>query len=204
MKSGENKFREFTIDQRKEVERIYGEFLTALGYDWQNDPNMVETPRRVTKMFIDEITVGSYCKPPKITTFPNTNRYDQMIFQGNIELKSLCSHHIMPFTGKCHIAYIPSKEGKIVGLSKLNRIVNYFMRRPQLQEQLTQQIHNYLQSELGDCLGIAVMIEAKHMCVYMRGVEDDSVMKTTKLSGVFLENTDSSKQEFFSYIQNLK
>lgn len=204
MKSGENCNLTHTAVERELVELKFGEFLEALGYDWRNDPNMKDTPKRVTKMYLDEITSGSYCQMPKITTFPNNENYDEMIFQGNIDLKSLCSHHFMPFFGKAHIGYIPKKGGNIIGLSKLNRVVEYYMRRPQLQEQITTQIHRCLDEILGENLGIAVMIEAKHMCVYMRGVQQDSTMKTTKLSGVFLENRDKAKDEFYNFIRDLK
>ena len=190
--------------KQKEVERIYGELLTALGYNWEKDTNMEGTPRRVAKMFIREITKGSYNEEPKITVFDNNGGYAGIVFQGNIAVRSLCSHHIMPIYGKCHLAYIPSKDGKIIGLSKLNRIVDWFARRPQLQEQLTTQIHDYLEKKLEDCKGIAVMIEASHMCVGMRGVEDDSTMMTTKLTGVFLDNNDRSRDEFYNYINSLK
>ena len=189
--------------KQKAVEKKYGELLTVLGYDWKNDPNMQETPKRVAKMFIREITRGSYTPPPRITVFDNLGKYSGMVFQGNITVKSMCSHHMAPIKGKCHLAYIPTQKGKIIGLSKLNRVVDWFARRPQLQEQLTTQIHDYLTEILEDSLGVAVMIEAEHMCVTMRGVEDESTMMTTKLSGVFLDNEDRSRDEFYNYISKL-
>lgn len=187
-----------------DAERAFGDFLTALGYDWQNDSNMNGTPRRVAKMYIDEVTSGSYSNPPKITSFENQTRYNGMVFQGNITVKSLCSHHMQPFFGKCHVAYIPDEEGQVIGLSKLNRIVDWFARRPQLQEQLTQQIHNYINQVTVKNKGVAVVIEANHMCVYLRGIEDDSTMKTAQLSGAFIDNIDRSRDEFYNFISQLK
>lgn len=206
IKSGENIL--LTEDAKNEMrinaEKAYGEFLTALGYDWQNDPNMKGTPRRVAKMYVDEVTSGAYTAPPKITSFANEGRYDAMVFQGNISVKSLCSHHMQPFVGKAHVAYIPKKDGVVIGLSKLNRIVEWFARRPQLQEQLTQQIHDYIDRETHGNLGVAVYIECQHMCVSLRGVNDDSTMKTIKLSGVFMEPNHLSREEFYHAISNLK
>ena len=181
----------------------YGEFLTALGFDWENDSNMKETPKRVSKMMVEEICRGLFTPEPRITTFKNLDTYDGMVFQGDIEVKSLCSHHMLPFFGKCHLAYIPGKSNKIIGLSKLNRIVEYFSRRPQVQENLTMQIHNYLQKILGDSQGIAIVIEAKHTCVAHRGIGQNSTMKTSKLSGVFLDNSDKSRDEFYRFISSL-
>ena len=187
----------------EKVQKAYGEFLTALGYDWKNDTNMEGTPRRVAKMMIQEITKGSYCEPPRITTFENLGKYTGMVFQGNIQVKSLCSHHILPFIGKAHVAYIPKENSQIVGLSKLNRVVDWFARRPQLQEQLTTQIHDYLHDLIGDSLGVAVVIEAQHTCVFLRGIEHESTMKTSKLSGAFLDNGDNARTEFYNFINTL-
>ena len=184
--------------KKSEVERAYGDFLTALGYDWQNDPNMEGTPRRVAKMYLNEVTKGTYDPEPKITSFDNQLQYNGIIFQGNITIKSLCSHHMQPFVGKAHVAYIPDEGGKVIGLSKLNRICDYFARRPQLQEQLTQQIHDYVQRVIEKSKGVAVYIEAQHMCVSLRGIEHDSMMKTVKLSGAFLNPEDNARQEFYN------
>jgi GTP cyclohydrolase I len=206
IKSGSNCIlsEEDLIERQNKAESIYGEFLTTLGYDWENDSNMRETPKRVAKMFIREVTRGSYLPEPKMTVFDNNGEYSGLVFQGSITVRSLCSHHMAFIRGKCHIAYIPSKDGKIIGLSKLNRTVDWFSRRPQLQENLTTQIHDYLVKKLESCKGVAVMIEAEHTCVSHRGIEDDSTMMTTKLSGVFLDNNDKSKDEFTNYINRLK
>lgn len=185
------------------VEKAYAGFLTALGYDWENDSNMNGTPRRVAKMYLDEVTKGSYDPEPKITSFDNQGGYDGIVFQGNITIKSLCSHHMQPFLGKCHIAYIPDPEGKVIGLSKLNRVCDYFSRRPQLQEQLTTQIHEYINKVTVKNKGVAVLIEAQHLCVLLRGIEHDSTMKTAKLSGYFWDNPIGTREEFYRMVADL-
>lgn len=185
-------------ERAKLAEEAYKTFLKALGYDLENDSNMRDTPRRVTKMFMAEIARGTYQPLPKVTVFPNVGKdqYTGIVFQGSIEIKSLCSHHCMPFIGKCHVAYIP--KDRVIGLSKLNRVVDWFARRPQLQEQLTSQIHGLL-SELLESPDVAVYIEAKHTCVSLRGIEQDSTMRTSKLTGDFL-NEDSLKSEFYQMV----
>lgn len=177
----------------------YAEFMQALGLDLTDD-NLKDTPFRVTQSFINDLFSGLYKDEPKITVFDNQDGYDQMICQTGIDVVSICSHHFLPFIGKAAVAYIPIPDGKIIGLSKLNRIVQYFARRPQVQENLTQQIHDYLNKRLENSLGIAVYIEAKHTCVNLRGVKDpNSIMKTTKLSGAFKEN-HSTRDEFYRMI----
>ena len=101
----------------------YGEYMTALGIDWKNDPNSSDTPMRVAKAFVNDLAQGCYVDAPKITAFDNLDKYDGIVFQGNIDVKSFCSHHHLPFVGYAHVAYIPSEAGKVIGLSKLNRIV---------------------------------------------------------------------------------
>jgi len=186
------------------VEEMYGNFLSSLGYDWRNDPNMKGTPKRVAKMYLNEVTKGSYDPPPIITSFDNQGGYDGIVFQGNISIKSLCSHHMQPFIGKCHVAYIPDPKGKVIGLSKLNRICDYFARRPQLQEQLTLQIHKFIDEVTIKNKGVAVLIEAQHLCVQLRGIEHDSIMKTSKLSGNFFDNSIGTREEFYRMVADLK
>jgi len=199
----------FRTDEEKEkiiteAAKIYGEYLTALGFDWKSDPNMQETPRRVAKMHVRETFKGCYDAEPKITTFENVNSYNGIVFQGNIDVKSVCSHHHMPFLGKAHVAYIPGEDGgKIIGLSKLNRIVEWFARRPQVQENLTMQVHDYINKLIPDNQGVAVVIEAMHTCVSVRGVQHDSKMKTSMLSGGFKQNAPT-RLEFYEFIRNLK
>lgn len=187
-----------------EAAKAYGKFLETLGYDWENDPNMMKTPYRVAKMFVNEITSGAYANPPKLAVFPSSG-YSGMVIEHGIEVNSLCSHHLLPFTGFCSIAYISKDNGQVLGLSKLNRIVHWFAKRPQLQEQLTKQIHDYLCEVFGESvLGVAVYIEAEHMCVSMRGAEDNSTMTTHYCSGAFLDNKMNSRDEFLRAIQIYK
>lgn len=180
----------------------YGKFLEAMGFDWRNDHNSDNTPYRVAKAWVEDIISGSLTEKPKITQFPNDG-YDGIVFQGNIEVVSLCSHHNLPFVGKAHLAYIPDAEGKVIGLSKLNRIVDWYARRPQLQEGLTQQIHDELNALIENNKGIAVFIEANHTCCSNRGIGHASTMQTAKLSGLFFTNEIGTRMEFYQMIANL-
>ena len=189
--------------QLQAAEEAYGKFMDIILPTWRSDSNSIDTPKRVSKMFLTELFQGLYTPLPKITVFENTDIYDGIVFQGNIEVKSICSHHHLPFFGVAHVAYIPGPSNKIIGLSKLNRIVDYLSRRPQVQENLTMQIHDLLTSLFVDSLGIAVLIEANHTCVSHRGIRQQSTMKTSKLSGTFLDNSDRSRDEFHNFIKNL-
>jgi GTP cyclohydrolase IA len=180
----------------------YGEYMTALGIDWKNDPNSSDTPMRVAKAFVNDLAQGCYNEPPKITAFENLDKYDGMVFQGNIDVKSFCSHHHLPFIGYAHVAYIPSETGKVIGLSKLNRIVEYFARRPQVQENLTMQIHDYINEVCVGNKGVAVMVGANHMCACVRGVRHDSTMMTSKMSGAFM-NDPATRNEFYRFVDKL-
>lgn len=189
----------------REIEQIidkaskaYGEFLTALGVDWQNDPNSSDTPRRVAKAYVKDLWKGRYTCMDPITSFPSDG-YTGMVFEGGIPVVSLCSHHHGLIQGKAYIAYIPSAGGRVVGLSKLNRIVEHFSRRGAIQEQLTVAIHNAVDKICEGNIGVAVMIEATHACVSCRGVKHQGAsMKTAKLSGSFLEE-DSARAEFYEF-----
>jgi GTP cyclohydrolase I len=181
----------------------YGNYMTALGMDWENDPNSSDTPRRVAKAFVNDLAQGCFVDAPKITAFDNLDKYDGVVFQGNIDVKSFCSHHHLPFIGFAHVAYIPSPDGKVIGLSKLNRIVEYFARRPQVQENLTEQIAAFIDATCEGNKGVAVVIEANHMCACVRGVRHDSTMITSKLSGAFREDP-ATRNEFYKFIDYLK
>lgn len=183
--------------------KAYEAYLDALGFDWRDDPNSTGTPLRVAKAFVNDLAAGCYEVPPKITSFPS-NGYDGMVFQGGIPVKSMCSHHHLAFTGVAHVAYIPSKEGRVIGLSKLNRIVEHYARRPQIQEGLTVQIHNAINDVCEQNDGVAVMVSATHTCACLRGVKHDGCeMKTSKLSGDFL-NDAATRAEFYDFISNMK
>jgi len=181
----------------------YGNYMTALGFDWSKDPNSAETPIRVAKAFVNDLASGVYNEPPKITAFDNVDGYDGIVFQGNITLHSFCSHHHLPFIGHAHVAYLPTPNGKVIGLSKLNRIVEFYARRPQVQENLTMQVHDHIHDVCEENIGVAVSIEADHMCACVRGVKHNSTMKTAKLSGAF-KKTARAKEEFYNFIRDLK
>ena len=187
----------------QEAAEYYGRYMTALGFDWKNDPNSSDTPERVARAFVNDLAEGVYNESPKMTAFDNVDGYDGIVFQGNIKLHSLCSHHHLPFVGKAHVAYLPTAEGKVIGLSKLNRIVEFYSRRPQVQENLTMQIHDHINDVCENNIGVAVMIEANHMCTCVRGVKHNSIMKTAKLSGKF-KDTDRAREEFYDFIRDLK
>ena len=187
----------------REAAEHYGRYMDSLRIDWRNDPNSSDTPMRVAKAFVNDLAEGCYNEGPKITAFDNLGEYDGMVFQGNITVNSFCSHHHLPFIGVAHTAYIPSKDGKIVGLSKLNRIVEFYSRRPQVQENLTMQIHNHINKVCEGNLGVAVMVSAEHMCACVRGVKHDATMKTAKLSGVFMDNDNQARTEFYNFIKTL-
>ena len=183
--------------------KAYEAYLDALGFDWRNDPNSTNTPRRVAKAFVQDLAAGCYNEPPKVTSFPS-NGYDGMVFQGGIPVKSLCSHHHLAFTGKAHVAYIPSLEGRVIGLSKLNRIVEFYARRPQIQEGLTIQIHDAINDVCEKNRGVAVMVSATHTCACLRGIKHDGCeMKTSKLSGDFM-NDAAVRAEFYTFVANMK
>lgn len=184
----------------KKAAKKFGEFLDALGCDWKNDPNSIDTPNRVAKAYVNDLWAGRYNKFPNITTFPN-EEYDGIIFEGNIPLVSMCSHHHQTIIGKAHIAYIPKINSNIIGLSKLNRIVEHYSRRGAIQENLTVRIHDSISKIIEDNLGVAVLIEASHNCVQCRGVKHfGSNMKTSKLSGEFI-NSDKTRKEFYDFIK---
>lgn len=181
----------------------YGLFLNALGFDYEADPQTQDTPKRVAKAWVRDLISGSLNPLSPVTTFPNEDNYDGIVFQGDIEVISMCAHHNLPFVGKAYIAYIPTAGGKVIGLSKLNRITEWYSRRPQMQESLTQQIHTMV-SELIENKGVAVMITAKHTCCSNRGIGHDSSMTTSKLSGYFWDNPIGTRDEFYQMVANLK
>jgi len=184
----------------EDAAEAYGKFLDALGCDWRNDPNSADTPRRVAKAYVKDLWKGRYDAMTDITAFPSDG-YDGIVQESNIPVTSMCSHHHQTIGGRVSIAYVPSKDGKVVGLSKLNRIVEHFGRRGAIQEQLTVAIHNAIDKICEGNLGVAVMIDATHNCVSCRGVKHQGAsMQTAKLSGCFL-NEDSARSEFYKNIE---
>jgi GTP cyclohydrolase I len=182
-------------DKIAEIEKSFKHIMQVLGLDLDDD-SLNETPKRWAKMVVNETMWGlDFEAFPKCTTVENKMHYDEMVIEQNITVQSLCEHHILPIVGKATIAYVP--KDKVLGLSKMPRIVEYFSRRPQIQERLTEQIFHALQYIL-ETDNIAVMIEAEHLCVSSRGVEDTSASTiTTKLGGGF-KTDPAARSEFLS------
>lgn len=170
-------------DKIKEIENSFRHIMLVLGLDLDDD-SLAETPNRVAKMYVNEIFWGlDYDAFPKCTTVENKMKYDEMVVERNVNVQSNCEHHFVVIDGKATVAYIPKK--RVLGLSKINRVVEYFAKRPQIQERLTEQIYHALQYIL-DTDDIAVVIDAQHYCVKSRGVEDvGSSTITSKLGGEF-------------------
>jgi GTP cyclohydrolase IA len=156
--------------------------LTALGLDLK-DPNLAETDRRVAKMYAEMFHGLKEGSEPKVTTFPNEENYSHMVMEKDIPFYSMCAHHLVPFYGHAHIAYIPNE--RILGLSKFARILEFYAKRPQLQERLTEQVVTFLVDKLQP-KGAMVVIEARHLCVEMRGVKKPGALTVTSaLRGIF-------------------
>lgn len=189
---------ELTDEQKIESIKIDVEkILQTLGMDL-NDDSIKGTPNRVAKMFVKEIFGGlNPSKKPNASTFDNNYKYGEMLVEKNITLYSTCEHHLLPIIGRAHIAYISS--GRVIGLSKMNRIVDYFAKRPQVQERLTMQIVQELQKAL-NTEDVACVIDAKHLCVNSRGIRDiESSTVTSEFGGKF--KNESTRREFLNYIQ---
>lgn len=189
----------FKLDDDLKIELIskhFKEIMQILGLDLSDD-SLSGTPNRVAKMYVKEIFSGLNPKnKPEVKLFENRYNYKNILLEKNISFHSVCEHHFVPIIGKAHVAYIPN--GKVVGLSKLNRMVRYFAQRPQVQERMTIQIVNMLKAELNTD-DVAVIIEADHMCVAMRGVQDvHSSTVTSEYSGKFLDT--KTREELIKYI----
>ncbi len=180
----------------KKIEFHFKEIMETLGLDL-NDDSLNGTPQRVAKMYVKEIFSGlDPANKPKVALFKNTYQYNQMLVEKDMSFFSNCEHHFVPIFGKAHVAYI--SNGKVIGLSKLNRIVQYFAKRPQVQERFTMQIANELQTVL-DTKDVAVLIDAKHLCVSSRGVQDtNSATVTSFYGGKFQE--EATRAEFLKYV----
>ena len=178
-------------EKREKLQRLIEEVLTTLGFDWKNDPNMVDTPRRMAKMLL-EFTEGNFTPMPPITVFDLREmgeNGDIPVFVGPIEIKSLCSHHFLPIVGNVYFEYIP--QSKVLGLSKIPRIIKWLARRPIIQELFTRQIVQTFLNLLSDVKGIAVYVKAKHMCMSVRGVnESNAYMVTEDFYGLYRESEE--------------
>ncbi|MDB0011542.1 GTP cyclohydrolase I FolE [Crocinitomicaceae bacterium] len=185
-------------DKKDKIEGLFEQIMNTLGLDLTDD-SLKGTPKRVAKMYIEEIFSGLDPKnKPKIALFDNKYQYNQMLVEKNITFYSNCEHHFVPIYGRAHIAYISS--GKVIGLSKLNRIVQYYAKRPQVQERLTNQIGNELK-EILQTEDIAVIIDAKHLCVSSRGIKDEtSSTVTAYYSGAF--NNQEKIVELQNYLKD--
>ena len=185
-------------EKKEKIAVLFKEIMDVIGLDLTDD-SLKGTPKRVAKMYIEEIFSGlNPNNKPKIALFDNKYQYNQMLVEKNITFYSNCEHHFVPIIGKAHIAYISS--GKVIGLSKLNRIVQYYAKRPQVQERLTNQIAEDLKNAL-QTDNVAVIIDAKHLCVSSRGIKDDtSATVTSYYGGEF--NTPSKINELLNYLKD--
>lgn len=190
----------FALSDAEKIEQIqthFSEIMGILGLD-MNDDSLRGTPKRVAKMFVNEIFGGLHPeKKPGMSTFDNKYKYNQMLVEKDITVYSTCEHHFLPIVGRAHIGYI--SNGRVIGLSKMNRIVDYFAKRPQVQERLTMQIVSTMQEALGT-KDVACVIDAKHLCVNSRGIRDiESSTVTAELGGRF-KNDPTTRKEFLHYI----
>lgn len=185
-------------DDRKvrDIAEHVGRIIEILGLD-RADPNLVGTPERVAKMYLELFHGLTEGAEPRVTFFPNEEHYTSMVMEKDIPFYSLCSHHFVPFYGHAHIAYVPND--KIVGLSKMPRILEFYARRPQLQERLTEQVATFLAEKL-DPQGVMVVIEARHLCVEMRGVKKPGAMTVTSaIRGIFFNKP--VREEFLDLLK---
>ncbi|WP_370630563.1 MULTISPECIES: GTP cyclohydrolase I FolE [Tenacibaculum] len=190
----------FDISDKEKIEKIQEsvkDILETLGMDLTDD-SMQGTPKRVAKAFVNELFMGLNPKnKPAASTFDNTYKYGEMLVEKNIIVYSTCEHHLLPIIGRAHVAYI--SKGKVIGLSKMNRIVEYYAKRPQVQERLTMQVVQAMQEALGTD-DVACVIDAKHLCVNSRGIKDiESSTVTAEFGGAF--KNKETKREFLDYIK---
>lgn len=190
----------FKLSDDEKMEKIefhFTEIMKTLGLDLTDD-SLKGTPKRVAKMYIKEIFSGlNPANKPKIALFENKYQYKQMLVEKDITFYSNCEHHFVPIFGKAHVAYV--SNGKVIGLSKLNRIVQYFAKRPQVQERLTIQIARELQNIL-QTKDVAIIIDAKHLCVSSRGIQDNSSATVSSFYGGKFEE-EATRQEFLKYVE---
>lgn len=190
----------FDISDSEKIERIQEsvkEILETLGMDLTDD-SMQGTPKRVAKAFVNELFMGlNPANKPKPSTFENNYNYGEMLVEKNIVVYSTCEHHLLPIIGRAHVAYI--SDGRVIGLSKMNRLVEYYAKRPQVQERLTMQVVQAMQEALGT-EDVACVIDAKHLCVNSRGIKDiESSTVTAEFGGKFKNN--ETKREFLDYLK---
>ncbi len=195
-----NAFNKSDDEKIKNIEEYFGKIMTELGIDLTDD-SLSGTPYRFAKMYVKELFYGLNPKnKPKLSTFENKYGYKKMLIEQDITINSACEHHFLPITGNAHIAYIP--QSKVIGLSKINRLVDYYSHRPQVQERLSLQILKDLQNVL-ETEDVIVMICAKHLCVSSRGIKDQNSFTTTiEYGGCF--NDEKARSEFLNIVNNQK
>ena len=193
----EDAFELSDIEKIASIKKDVAHIMETLGLDMTDD-SLKGTPSRVAKMFVNEIFGGLHPdRKPKASTFDNNYKYGEMLVEKNIVVYSTCEHHLLPIVGRAHVAYI--SNGTVVGLSKMNRIVDYYAKRPQVQERLTMQIVQELQQAMGT-QDVACVIDAKHLCVNSRGIRDiESSTVTSEFGGKFKNN--KTRREFLDYIK---
>lgn len=193
-------FKKTDAEKMQNIEKYFYHIMNELGLDMTDD-SLQGTPHRVAKMFVNEIFSGLDPKnKPKVSTFENGYQYNKMLIEANITFNSTCEHHFLPIFGKAHIGYI--SNGRVIGLSKLNRIVDYFSRRPQVQERLIMQIFNDLKLAL-NTENVIVVMEAKHLCVSSRGIKHESSFTSTiQYGGIF--NEKENRNDFFNMVNSEK
>lgn len=186
---------------QKDVTKDIESLLTHLGIDWRNDPSMKETPARVARMYL-EVLRGRFQPEPKITDFPNTMKLDQMYCVGPVDIRSMCSHHLVPIMGKAWFGIILDKKSNILGLSKFGRIADWIFARPHMQEEATAMLADKLE-ELCHPRGLALIVRASHGCTTWRGLKaEGSMMVTSEMRGAFRDNP-ASRAEFLEHIKGL-
>ena len=178
------------MDEARTAFHFYGLMQEGLGLDMK-DPNLKDTPKRVAKMFCQEFFSGLTSEIPKITTFPNSEKYTGIILLDNIPFTSVCSHHFLPFFGEAHFLYIPDRY--LIGASKVSRLIAHCSARPHIQEQLTQQIVNIFVSMVGP-LGVMLIMRAKHGCMTCRGIKQEGGLVTSVVYGSFAENLSTREE----------
>jgi len=184
-----------------EVAEAFEGVLKALIINTEDDHNTKDTAERVAKMYVHEIFKGRYIDPPKVTAFPNVKQYDQIYMSGPMSINSTCAHHFQPITGNAYVGIFPGE--KVIGLSKFNRMVDWIASRPQIQEEMTEQIADMIEKET-EAKGVAVIVKAEHFCMTARGVkEHESDMVTSVVRGIFRDEP-AIKAEFFSLLSTMK
>lgn len=185
----------------KKLKEKFREIFDILLIDWRNDHNTKETPDRLAKMFVRELFKGRYCEKPKITGFPNITNYDQLYITGPIKVRSLCAHHFMPIEGNCYVGIFPGSN--VIGLSKFNRIVDWICARPQIQEEMTNQIADAIEEETR-AEGLAIIVEAKHMCLTHRGYREHTNNMVTSVMRGKLREDPVLRAEFLKLLDMYK